>query len=116
MFFVPFRGRGILHLYLLPSLRLRTRAQTPISSKRFVRFEAIHITWHHRLVYTDAHLFERICEIRVDKQDGAGTHELAYHIRGDAVADEQGLGSFTRRTPMEFPIWDRCLSSKQKQL
>jgi hypothetical protein len=241
MLFAPFRGRGILRLCLLPSLRLRTRAQTPICSKRFVRFEAIRIIWHQRLghmrsrrvtsIYlkaklhrvnmsttstrmvthcnqgistdfglvaqysqddeparrlsgmhvatcyvlpcdeisktisdadlhfkalplklqfqlfqlkqihalctvsgegdsafvsatiaaladacTDADLFETICQIRGDKQDGAGTHELAYHIRGDAVADEQDLGSFPRRKLKQFPTWDRWLSSKWKQL
>jgi hypothetical protein len=36
--FAPFRGRGILRLYQLPPLRLRTRTLTPICSKRFVRF------------------------------------------------------------------------------
>jgi hypothetical protein len=35
--FVPFRGMGILRLWLLLSLRLRTRTLTPICSKRFVR-------------------------------------------------------------------------------
>jgi hypothetical protein len=56
-------------------------------------------------VYTDAHLFETICQICGDEQHGAGTHELVHHIRGDAVADEESLDSLTHRKPMEFPSW-----------
>jgi hypothetical protein len=31
--------------------------------------------------YTDADLFETICQIRGDQVDGAGTYELVHHIR-----------------------------------
>jgi hypothetical protein len=31
--------------------------------------------------YTDAHLFETICQIRGDEVDGAGTNELVHRIR-----------------------------------
>jgi hypothetical protein len=87
--FAPFRGRGVLRLCLLSSLRLRTRS------------------------YTDANLFEPLCQTRGDELDGAGTHELVHHIRVAATPDEQGLA---RRKPKQLPIWDLWLSSKWKQL
>jgi hypothetical protein len=47
-----------------------------------------------RGAYTDAHLFETICQIRGDELDGAGTNELVHHILGEAKPDEHDLGSF----------------------
>jgi hypothetical protein len=62
--------------------------------------------------YTDADLFETICQIRGDKQDGAGTHELVHHMHGEATPDEQVLGCFTRRKQLQpLPIWVLHLAS-----
>ncbi len=48
--------------------------------------------------YTDADLFEMICQIRGDELDGAGIDGLVHHIRRtNATPDEQALGSFTQR-------------------
>jgi hypothetical protein len=66
--------------------------------------------------YTGAHWFETICKIRGDELDGAGTHELAHHIRDEATPDEQELGPFTRRKLKQLPIWDLWLSSRWKEL
>jgi hypothetical protein len=66
--------------------------------------------------YTDADLFETVCQIRWDELDGAGTCELVYHIRGKATPDELALGSFTRRKLKQLPIWDLWLASEWKQL
>ncbi len=66
--------------------------------------------------YTDASLFETICQIRGDELDGAGTNELVHHILGEAKPDEHDLGSFTRRKLKQLPISDLWLSSKWKQL
>jgi hypothetical protein len=38
--------------------------------------------------YTDADLFETICQIRGDELDDAGTHELVHHIPGTATPIE----------------------------
>jgi hypothetical protein len=89
--FAPFRGRGILRLCLLPSLRSRTRTLTPICSKRF-------------------------CQIRGNELDDAGTHELVHHIRGKATPEEEALGSFARRKLKPLPIWDVWLVSEWLQL
>jgi hypothetical protein len=67
-------------------------------------------------VYTDAHLFETICQILGDEHDSAGTHGLAHHIRGEAKADEQDLGCLPHRKLKQFPTWDRWLSLNWKQL
>jgi hypothetical protein len=56
--------------------------------------------------YTDADLFETVCQIRGANLDDAGTYELVHYIRGKATADELALGSFTRRELKQFPIWD----------
>jgi hypothetical protein len=51
--------------------------------------------------YTDTDSFERVCKIRGDDLDDAGTYvntyELVHHIRGKATPDELTLGSFTCR-------------------
>jgi hypothetical protein len=54
--------------------------------------------------YTEADLFEIICQIRGDELDEAGTSELVHHIRGKAIPDELALGSFTRRKLKQLPI------------
>jgi hypothetical protein len=54
--------------------------------------------------YTDADLFETICQIRGNELDDAGTHDLVYHIRGKATPEEEALGSFTRRKLKPLPI------------
>jgi hypothetical protein len=66
--------------------------------------------------YTDADLFETICQIRGDELDGASTHELVHHIRGEATPDEQVLVSFTRPKLKQLPIWDLWLASERKHL
>ncbi len=38
--------------------------------------------------YTDADLFENICQIRSDELDGTGTHKLVHQVRGEATPDE----------------------------
>ena len=51
---LPFRGRGVLLLRPIPSLRLMTRTQTQFARKT-------------------------ICQIRGDEVDSAGTYELAHY-------------------------------------
>jgi hypothetical protein len=68
------------------------------------------------LAYTDADLFETVCQIRGDELDDAGTFELVHHIRGKATPDELALGSFTRRKLKQLPILDLWLASEWKQL
>jgi hypothetical protein len=38
--------------------------------------------------YTDADLFENICQIRSDELDGTGTPKLVHQVRGEATPDE----------------------------
>jgi hypothetical protein len=69
--------------------------------------------------YTDAHLFETICQIRGDELDGAGTNELVHHILSEATPDEHDLGSFTRRKLKQLPILDlkwKQLYAHQEQI
>jgi hypothetical protein len=66
--------------------------------------------------YTDADLFETICQIRGDEVDGAGTHELVHHIRDEATPEEEALGTLTRRMLKQLSIWDLWLASEWKQL
>jgi hypothetical protein len=66
--------------------------------------------------YTDADLFETICQIRGDELDGASTHELVHHIRGEATPEEEALGTLTRRKLKQLSIWDLWLASEWKQL
>jgi hypothetical protein len=54
--------------------------------------------------YTDADLFETVCQIREDELDDAGTYELVYHIRDKAAPEELALGSFSRRKLKQLPI------------
>jgi hypothetical protein len=58
--------------------------------------------------YTDADLFETVCQSRGDKVDDGGTYELVHHIRGRVRPDELALGSFTRRKLRQLSIW-ACL-------
>jgi hypothetical protein len=89
--FAPFRGRG---------------GSTSVSTTVAALEDA----------YTDADLFETVCQIRGEELDGAGTFELVHHIRGKASADELALGSFTRPNLKQLPIWDLRLASEWKQL
>jgi hypothetical protein len=66
--------------------------------------------------YTDADLFETVCQIRGDELDDAGTYELVHHTHAKATAYELALGSFTRRKLKQLPIWDIWLASEWKQL
>jgi hypothetical protein len=59
--------------------------------------------------YTDADLFETVCQIR-------GTYELVHHIRGKAAPDELALGSFTCRKLNQLPVWDLWHALEWKQL
>jgi hypothetical protein len=54
--------------------------------------------------YTDADLFETVCQIRGDKLDDAGTYELVHHICGKAIPDELALNSFTCHKLKQLPI------------
>jgi hypothetical protein len=47
-----------------------------------------------------------MCHIRGDELEGASTHELVYHIRGEATPDEQALNSFTCCKLKQLSIWD----------
>jgi hypothetical protein len=47
--------------------------------------------------YTAADLFEKICQIRGDELDDAGTHALVHRIRREATHDEHVLDSYTHR-------------------
>jgi hypothetical protein len=51
-----------------------------------------------------------------DELDNAGNYELVCHIRGKATLDELALGSFTRRSLKQLPIWDLWRASEWKQL
>jgi hypothetical protein len=62
--------------------------------------------------YTDADLFETVCQIRGDELDDAGTYELVHHIRGKATADELALGSFTHRKLKQLPSLTLIRSKK----
>jgi hypothetical protein len=54
--------------------------------------------------YTDADLFETVCQIRGDELDDAAIYELVHHIRGKGTPNELELGSFTRRKLKQLPI------------
>jgi hypothetical protein len=66
--------------------------------------------------YTDADSLETICQIHVDELNGADTHELVYHIRGEATPSGQALGSCTCRKHKQLSIWDFWLALEWKQL
>jgi hypothetical protein len=66
-----------MHLYLLPSLRLRMRALTPICSQRFGRF--VETEW---IVLA-----------------------LVHRIRVETAHDEQAHASFTYRKLKQLSIW-----------
>jgi hypothetical protein len=58
--------------------------------------------------YTDADLFETICQIRGDELDDAGTHEVVHHIRGKATPAEQACGC-TKRASRTVDVTSRRL-------
>jgi hypothetical protein len=62
--------------------------------------------------YTDADLFETVCQIRGNGLDDAGTYELVHHIRGKAAAGELALNSSTRCKLKQLPIWNLWLASE----
>jgi hypothetical protein len=45
--------------------------------------------------YSDAVLFEMVCQIRIDGLDHAGPHEVVHHICSSATPDIYVLGSTT---------------------
>jgi hypothetical protein len=65
--------------------------------------------------YNDADLFETIRQIRRDEVDGAGTYELVHHNRSENRAEEETLGSSTRRKLEQLPIWDIYSPRKWRQ-
>jgi hypothetical protein len=92
MLFAPFRGMGILRLCLLLSLGLRKRAQTPICSKRFVRFEAIRIIWHQRLGHMRSRRVTSIClkaKLHKDNMSTTSTRMVTYCNQG--ISTDFGL-------------------------
>jgi hypothetical protein len=65
--------------------------------------------------YTDADLFETVCQILADELDDAGTYELVrQHIRGKSAHDELALASFTCRKLKQLRIRDLWLATEWK--